>query len=153
MRKYGFDAFNIRALYSSTTRDELDWLERVAISQFKTTNSLYGYNLTDGGDSSRPTEAICKKISEAKKGCIFSIEHRQKLSEAKYGTKNALGHICSAEARQKIREGNLGKKHSEERRRKQSEARCGKPTGRKGLPWTEKRWAAYHQGLQNARLQ
>lgn len=64
-----------------------------------------------------------RKMSESKKGCIFSEEHRRNLSEARKGKHH------SEETKQKMRESHKGRTFSEESRRKMSIAaknRCKK---------------------------
>lgn len=53
----------------------------------------------------------------AKKGCVFSEEHKRKLSEAKKGNSYATGHTLSEESRNQIRDKLIGIPISEECRK------------------------------------
>ena len=72
-----------------------------------------------------------KRISEGRKGMVFSEEHRRHISEVQRGRK---GHPMSKENKQKLREANLGRKASEETKRKLSESHKGHlPANRKRI--------------------
>ena len=62
------------------------------------------------------SEESRRKMSESKKGHIFSEEHRRNLSEARKGKHH------SDETKQKMRDSHKGRTFSEESRRKMSEA-------------------------------
>ena len=49
LRKYGFDAFDWKVLFSDVDEDDLNPVEITAI-RLLGTRTLNGYNLTDGGD-------------------------------------------------------------------------------------------------------
>lgn len=67
------------------------------------------------------------KISNSKKGIVFSEEHKRKLSEAKKGEKHPnYGKHLPEETRRKIGEAQKNKVISEESRKKMSEAQKGK---------------------------
>ena len=101
----------IKTCYSE---EEMCSDEQYYIKLFKT---LWpnGYNLTEGGDGVIPCEEVRKKISETKKGKIFSEEHKKKLSFARKG----------------IPSPNKGKHLSEDYKRKISDSKKGKMVGDK----------------------
>lgn len=110
--KYGIDAFDFEIL-KECNDDELDYWEKFYIKKLNT-KAPYGYNMTDGGETSwiknkHHSEEARKKMSEARKGIIFSEEHKKKISESHKGKTPW----------------NKGKSHSEETRRKIGEARIG----------------------------
>ncbi len=85
-------------------------------TKMKMANSRIGIIL---GPHSKETK---KKISDANKGKVRSIECLQKLSKAKLGKKRGDMLI---EIKQKISQSNIGKIRTEESKRKQSESRLG----------------------------
>lgn len=71
------------------------------------------------------------RVSESRKGMIFSEEHRRHISEVQKGRK---GHPISEENKQKLRMANLGRKASEETKKKLSESHKGHlPANRKRI--------------------
>ena len=88
------------------------------------------------------SEDTCRKISESKKGkklAPFSEETRKKMSEAKKGEKNAFyGKHHTDDTRRKISEAHKGHHHSEDTRIKMSESHKGRipwNKGKKGLTY------------------
>ena len=84
------------------------------------------FNFTKGGDGTsgyKHTEEARKKMSEAHKGKTFSEEARKKMSEAHKGLQVGRNNPMYG----KTGESNpmYGRKHSEEARRKMSEAKSG----------------------------
>lgn len=94
IRKYGRDNFDIRMIEEYPTREamlagEIDW-----IAYFDTYKSPYGYNDTPGGEGGNTnsgkkfSEEWKAKMSEARKGIVFTDEHKKNLSESH------LGHVA-----------------------------------------------------------
>ena len=50
IRKYGFDNFSFEVL-EETTKDKLNEREIYWIAKFNSNDSIYGYNLTSGGEA------------------------------------------------------------------------------------------------------
>lgn len=71
IKKYGWDNFTHEILFTELEEQEAKDTEIRLISKYKTKNSEYGYNLTDGGDGVR--------------GYCASEEHRKKISERQKG--------------------------------------------------------------------
>lgn len=103
--KYGWDSFEHIILYEGLTKEEAEKIEIKLISDLKTQDKQFGYNLLEGGSTPTITEEI-----------------RKKMSKSMLGNKNGLGKICSEEKKKKISEAQLGKVISAETRLKQSEA-------------------------------
>ena len=65
IKKYGWDNFSLNLYYVEI--ENLDLIEQIMISVLNTI-SPNGYNLREGGNSSRPSEISREKMSIAKKG-------------------------------------------------------------------------------------
>lgn len=116
LRKYGFDAFDWRELFSSDDEAALLAAEVALIADYRRSGAQL-YNLTDGGEGlAMPcTEERRGKLSVAMKGREVSAETRSKLRASR------LGRRVSPETVAKIRLAKVGKKMagwSDERRAK-----------------------------------
>lgn len=89
IEKYGWDNFEHIIIENNITFKEAKILEQLYIKELdaKVPN---GYNLTDGGEgtvgfklSEEAKKRIGIKMSEIRKGCEFSEEHKKNLSKAK----------------------------------------------------------------------
>ena len=130
--KYGEKRFIFQALYvmDNYTDEEANSLEILFIKLLKTTNRLYGYNKTFGGDggdtfsllSDEQKEKRNKLLSEAVKGREISEETRRLLSESKKGKNNPNFGKATW---------NKGIKYSDEVRQQMSERMKGKVAGEK----------------------
>lgn len=84
---YGWDNFSHEILAEGLTKEEADQLEIQLISEFKTTNPLFGYNISLGGSSGTTgrhhTEETKKKISAAHKGKPHIIKNRINILKSK----------------------------------------------------------------------
>lgn len=92
-------------------------MEKLLIKELRTQDPECGYNISDGGSTTRISEEGRKKLSEQKMGeknprygKIYTAEERARISEQTRGEKNP----------------NYGRKHTEEERRKISEAITGR---------------------------
>ena len=64
-RKYGADTFSVEIIrYPGISHETLDAVERWKIRQLQTL-APKGYNLTDGGDSGKPSEETRQKMSKS----------------------------------------------------------------------------------------
>lgn len=116
--KYGEDNFRFYVLEFCDV-DQLDELEVYYIALYNTLNRDKGYNLTSGGTDNRTySDETRVKISNSLKGHKVSLESRVKISE---------NHAdVSGE-----RNGMYGKRHSDEAKRKVSQANKGKISARR----------------------
>lgn len=100
--KYGWDGFKHEILFSDLSEKDAKKKEQELISQYKTQDNTYGYNMTSGGDGTpnyHPSLATRAKLSECRrkenlseetlrrrsdglKGRKFSAEHKQKIGQA-----------------------------------------------------------------------
>mgnify|MGYP000897898734 CR=1 FL=1 len=100
----------IEIIYNSNNHDDILYREIELIKELKDTGFLLT-NLTDGGDGQRGkkldknhpiinynlgkkmSDETKKKLSESRKGIVFTKEHRNKLSSKKIGSKRSLESI------------------------------------------------------------
>lgn len=146
--KYGIDNFGFEIL-KECEDEELDYWEKYYIKELNT-KVPYGYNMTDGGEASwvkgkhlseewkrkigegnkgkkRSTEAK-RKWSEAHKGKHLSEEHKKKISiSVKKSLSSIETRIKMSESRKGEKHWLYGKHHTEETRKKLSEAKKGIP--------------------------
>jgi group I intron endonuclease len=136
-KKYGTDGFSFEILKECEDKDMNYW-EMYYIKEYNC-KKPYGYNSTDGGDSSyERSEETKKKISEAKRGKKQSPEHIEKCAAAKRCKKQSIetiakraaamrGRKLSTEHKSKISAAHRGMKQSQET----IEKRVAKLRGRK----------------------
>lgn len=118
--KYKSENFEY-SIICSVPVDQLNLAEKAAIYMFTSTNPLFGFNKTFGGEGGSPTEEIKKKMSIARSGENHPLFGKHHSEETKM--KISLAHIgISAGENNPM----FGKKHSEETRRKMSNDRKGK---------------------------
>ena len=121
--KYGENNFEFEIL-EECSEEELNEKERYYIDLYNTMNRDYGYNLKSGGqDKNYVTEYVKNKISESNK------KYYEEHPEAKIKSSiNAYKQWSNPEIKAKISGANnymYGKTHTEEARRKISEAQKG----------------------------
>lgn len=110
IQKYGWDNFQHNIIAENIDEENTKKMEKELIKKYNTTNPLYGYNITDGGETRQPCPEHVKKIlSEKLKGVKKSEETKKKISEAakkrKYGklteetkkkiSKSLIGNKCA----------------------------------------------------------
>lgn len=119
--KYGWDNFQHVILFSGLSKEEAEKKEIELIAKYKTTQSRYGYNVENGGNSvGKFTEETKRKISKSKMGSIpwnkgipRTEEEKRKMSQSHIGkTKGSAN-------------GHYGKPMPDEVRKKISEAKKG----------------------------
>lgn len=91
IRKYGRDNFDIRMIEEYQSKEAMLQGEIEYISYFDTYKSPYGYNDTPGGEGGNTnggkkfSEKWKIKMSETRKGIVFSDEHKENLSKSHLG--------------------------------------------------------------------
>ena len=116
IQKYGWDNIKHIILFENLTKEEACEKEIELISKYKSNNSKYGYNITNGGNTtSLFTDEIKKKISINTKKAMENPLIRQKLKEhRKMQVSPMKGKKLSEEHKAKLKhDGMLGKHHSE----------------------------------------
>ena len=63
--KYGEDNFVFKTIKRNIPKSQLNSLEQRYIKVFKSSNPKFGYNLTNGGESNTPIQAVRNKISKS----------------------------------------------------------------------------------------
>ena len=97
IQKYGWNNFEHEIRASGLTRDDACLLEKYYISNFKTQDNRFGYNIFEGGTAPSIPQDV-----------------REKMSRSMMGNKNCLGRITSEETKRKISEAQKGRKLTEE---------------------------------------
>jgi group I intron endonuclease len=122
-RRYGPENFTIEAICSALAPEYLNELEQYFIGYY---NSLLpnGYNLTTGGDSAFRRSQHTKDLqSLAMRGHEVSLQTRAKISETLKGRPSVrLGSTHTDETKKKISEAQTGRIVSEETKAKMSAA-------------------------------
>jgi group I intron endonuclease len=135
-KKYGVDGFSFELL-KECPNEEMNYWEMYYIKQYNS-KKPYGYNATDGGDSTyERTDEIKKKISATLKTSEKAKIARTKAAAALRGRKQSpetiekraaahRGKKLSEETKAKISDANKGKKRTEEAKAKIAAAHRGK---------------------------
>lgn len=86
IQKYGWHNIEHKILYTNLTKEQAEKMEMKLISEWKTNNIKYGYNILSGGNVSNGiTKDGKKRISNSRKGKKLSdeIKHKMKMSHLK----------------------------------------------------------------------
>ena len=82
IEKYGWNNIKHIILYSGLSKKDAETKEIELIKKYNTTDSKYGYNIENGGNTiGKHSEETKRKISIANKGRPVSIEVRNRISE------------------------------------------------------------------------
>lgn len=127
LRRYGSENFEACVLVVGPAGEWIKDLEVRAIALYNSFNE--GYNGTKGGDGG------CG--SKARLGKRHTSETCAKISAARKGRPTRLGHHNTPEHNEKVRQANLGKKQSEAHKAAIGAAGKGKPAWNKGLQHTD----------------
>ena len=122
IEKYGWDNFHSEVLFSNLSKEDACNKEIELISLYKSNNNNFGYNVSNGGESTRlgskhSKESILKmsiahknmsdetkrKISMARKGVGHTEETKLKIGKNSWTKKNKGNIIFSEEHKQKLR--------------------------------------------------
>lgn len=76
IKLYGWDAFEHEIVAVDLTRDEAQKMERELIAKYKTQDKRYGYNITDGGEHFRHSDASKVLMSRNRKAKVSKSLHR-----------------------------------------------------------------------------
>ena len=139
IKKYGWENIEHKIIKDNLSEEEANYWEDYYISEYKSQDRAYGYNLRSGGTSGyKYSLEVRQKLSVIQRGRKQSEQEKKKRSESL--KKYYETHEISEEVRAKYKRPNKGQfqkgvSHdvSEETRRKISEAL----TGRKGKPLTD----------------
>lgn len=147
IKKYGMESFAIEILADDVQQDEVDLMEVLFISMFRSCEIKHGYNLSPGGRGrhsvspetrekmrqsrlgKKTSDATKAKLSITSKNRKVSQKTRDAISRANTGrhvseaTRAKLsaahtGKVLTAEHVQKVRDKALGRKHTEEAKEK-----------------------------------
>lgn len=125
IKKYGEENWEHEVLESDISEEILNEREIFHIAKWNSSDTRYGYNLTEGGEGVIPNEETRKKLSESHKGKtpwnkgkhdIYTLDTIEKISNTLKGYKQ------TPEARKNMSEAHKGKKLSEEHKQKLSES-------------------------------
>lgn len=133
INKYGWDGFEHIIVETNLSKDEADNLEKKLILKYDTRNSQYGYNITSGGEGTigvisvwrgkHLPESTRKKISESNMNKIVTDESRHNMSLAQKKLAKSESYINPMQ----------NKHHSDEAKKKQSEAFYRNPNRKANL--------------------
>jgi molybdopterin converting factor small subunit len=79
IEKYGKDKFYYELLAVASDQETANYLEQSYIEEYKSTNSEYGYNILSGGNNSRRSEELKKKVSEACQGINAKLDETKAM--------------------------------------------------------------------------
>ena len=82
IQKYGWENFDHEIIYKDLTKSDADFLENFLIYNYKTTDTLFGYNNRGGGSRGVMSEKTKQKMSDAQLGHNVDQLTREKLSQA-----------------------------------------------------------------------
>jgi len=139
INKYGVHNFDFDIILTCKTIEDSDYLEKILISQYKSTTRDFGYNLKKGGNCSEHHDETKKLLSEQKTafyknrlatlGTKITDEERKKLSDSHkgivYSKESTLKKILATK-------GVKRKPMSKETKQKISESKKGSITWNKG---------------------
>lgn len=143
IQKYGWDNIIHEILFENLSYEDACHKEEMLINKYKSNIKQYGYNISIGGGGTKGVTSIwkgrhlpketCKKISEANKGRIFSIESRKRMSDSQKKLVNDPNYINPMKGRKHsdytkslISKCHKGKHLSEEHKRKLSQIEKGR---------------------------
>lgn len=145
--KYGANNFSLKIVDIAFNEDDAYLKEDSWISELKTKDKEFGYNLCDGGRHTNSGRIVSQetrdKISAIHKGKIVSKETKQKISIAKTGT------ILSDETKLKMSLTKIGKIQTEETKQKIRDFQL-ENSSQRGKPRTSEVKEKISKGLQGS---
>lgn len=129
--QYGWANFSREILFNGLNENDAELKEINLISDYKATDTNFGYNHSKGGRYNQLwTEASRKRLSKSCKGRIISEETRKKISFATKGENHPLfGTHCSEETKRKMSEKLKGRTYSKETIERMKKGHIGKQSG------------------------
>jgi group I intron endonuclease len=118
IRKYGPESFEVIEFARTEDLSCLDELEILFIALFMTTNPLYGYNITKGGEGNRSSATLEQRLK---------VSAKLKGRPQPWVSKNLKGRVRSLDHAAHLAESNRGKKRSPESIARMTEANRGRP--------------------------
>ena len=97
INRYGWDSFEHIIIAEGLTVAEAQIIERELISEYKTQDKRFGYNITNGGEHFLHSAESKALISERRRGKglhVFSEEHKRKIKEHHAGGDMAKKVVC-----------------------------------------------------------
>ena len=89
IQKYGWDNFEHIILETNLTLEQANQMEEYYINFYKSTELIYGYNISKGGNNHTLSESTKRKIGEknsiSKLGSSHTEETKKKMSESHKG--------------------------------------------------------------------
>src|SRR5574344_1100391 len=81
IQKYGWHNIEHKILYTNLTKEQAEKMEIKLISEWKTNNIKYGYNILSGGNVSNGiTEEVKDKLRKHRLGTKLSEQTKKKMS-------------------------------------------------------------------------
>lgn len=113
IKHYGWDGFDHEILFDGLTKEEAEQKEVALISEYRSNDLEYGYNIENGGHTNKYTEEQRRQMSLSHIGNRHSRETREKISASHIGlsTKWLTGRKLSEETRRKMSEQRRGEKN------------------------------------------
>lgn len=90
--KHGWDAFDHEIILESLDKDEADVYEEMLISQYRSNEKGYGFNIRSGGSRGKFPQEVKRKMGAKRIGREITEETRRKMSESRTGTKLSVSH-------------------------------------------------------------
>lgn len=113
IKHYGWDGFDHEILFDGLTKEEAEQKEVALISEYRSNDLEYGYNIENGGHTNKYTEEQRRQMSLSHIGNRHSRETREKMSASHIGLspKWLTGRKLSEETRSKMSERRRGEKN------------------------------------------
>jgi group I intron endonuclease len=129
IHKYGKENFTVETLASATNQDDLNFLERHFIAELGTLNRRIGYNVTPGGRGGIRTKEAAEKAAQKLRGRKVPRDAVERMAATKRDRPRTPAEQAVIDRMIKMATGRV---HTEESRRKMSEA----VKGRKMAPFS-----------------
>lgn len=82
IRKYGWDGFYHIVIVCGCSENFAKYLERLYITHYRTNETEFGYNVTNGGEHFEHTQASKSKMGRKGKNRLLSEETKKKMRES-----------------------------------------------------------------------